>query len=198
MKDIRNLKKSFKVLAIDPSGYYKNKKATIGVAFCEWKEIGEHIIICKESLINLELSHFSIESEKDLETFYSYLETTLKTKGIDHVVIEDYILYGDKVGAQVWQQQPTSKTIGVIQHICNKYGVRNTLQIAAFVKRWSNKVLAWPTWGFLDKYKNTYKFNEYKTSDYKHAMDAFRHNFHFTLRENKMNQKKKIKEKVDL
>ncbi len=178
--------KDINVLAIDPSGYYKNKKATIGVAFCAWEKLGERNLITKKNLKQVSLSQFVIEKDLDLEAFYSYLDNTLATGTIDRVIIEDYILYEESMGAQVYQQQPTSKTIGVIEHLCNKHNVLSYLQTAALVKLWTNKVLASKEyWQFLVKEKNSYRLGEFKVSKNRHAMDAFRHNFYWTLGENK-------------
>ncbi len=173
------------VLAIDPSGYYKNKKATIGVSLCEWKDLGKGNIVSGSNLVKVKLLHYIIESEKDLEVFFKVLDETLKEGNIDRVVVEDYILYADKVGPQVWQQQPTSKTIGVIGYLCNQNNIPYNLQIPALAKRYSNKVLSGPLWGFLVKEKNSYMLRDFKTSQYRHAMDAFRHNFYWAFQQNK-------------
>ncbi len=177
--------KNINILAIDPSGYYKNKKATIGVALCRWKNIGKGNIVCSDNLVKVKLMHYVIENEKDLENFYTSLGDILKSGDIYKVVIEDYILYADKVGPQVWQQQPTSKTIGVISYLCNQNNVPYVLQIPALAKRWTNKVLSFPTWGFLIKEKNSFSLGDFKISKYRHAMDAFRHNFYWASKYNK-------------
>ncbi len=176
--------RSIKVLAIDPSGHYKNKKATIGVAFCEWENLGERNILSSKDLKNLTLKQHTIESESDLELFYSNLRLSLGSGQIDMVVIEDYILYEGKVGMQTWQQQPTSKTIGVIEHLCREYNIPSHLQTASLVKLWTNYVLAAPIWGYLNKKGNSYMIREFKVSQNRHAMDAFRHNFYWILGEN--------------
>ncbi len=167
------------ILSIDPSGFYKNKKATIGVAFSKW-EFKNRPFANHKNLKWVKLLQYKIEKESDLDTFYKSLKLLIKENKINDIVIEDYVLYQHSANAQMWQDQPTSQTIGAIKFIARQYKIPITMQRASEAKRFTNKILACPLWGFLEKKGNKFYIGEvHLTHNKRHSMDAFRHSIIF-------------------
>ncbi len=173
------LTKEFNILSIDPSGFYKHKKATIGVAFSKW-EFKNKPLANHKNLIWTKLLQYKIEKESDLDNFYKSLKLLIKENNIDDIIIEDYVLYQHSANSQMWQDQPTSQTIGAIKFIAREFKIPITMQRASEAKRFTNKIMSFHLWGFLTKKGNKYYLGEMHVNhSTRHSMDAFRHSIVF-------------------
>ncbi len=140
-----------------------------------------------KNLKSVKLTQMSAASNEALSEFYESFDNALKREKIDIVVIEDYILFADKVGPQLFQEQPTSQVIGAIKYIASQNGVSTKLQRSSEAKTYTNKVLNFPLWGFI---KDKKILNESITGK-RHAMDSFRHTVVFVQKIARKNFKKK-------
>ncbi len=177
--------KKITIIAIDPSGVYKNKKSTIGISKTVWKLNPDKRHMTVDNLISVSLNQMDSSTEDNLNIFYKTLETALQKEKVNHLIIEDYILYGDKVGPQLFQEQPTSQVIGAIKYIAMQNKTPTKLQRACEAKTYSNKVLEFPLWGYI---KNKHIL-DVSIRGKRHAMDAFRHTVVFVQKLARKNYK---------
>ena len=165
------------IIALDPSGAFKEGKGTTGYSVfhaAEDKFIDKGVIQargfdCAENywdkhLILLNKIIFSERGKKQHKA-----ENTI-------VVIEDYLLYAQKAQSQINSRFETSKLIGIIQHWCYKHGVDYCMQNASEVKnRWTDMILAHE--GYLHKKGQKWEVCE-------HTRDSMRHAVHFATFKN--------------
>lgn len=178
------------VLALDPSGAYDEGKGITGWVLMtgtgELMRTGDIDSIeysCAEEYWGAHIS--LLEEMKD-----KYDEDIV-------VVIEDYILYPDKSGAQTYSKMETSRLIGILQMQCYTLYLPYCFQRAVEVKsRWSNQVLTnqnvlkmlGPKKGFSIRTTQGWK----KIN--KHTLDAYRHAMHYITFKNYNKDKTESKE----
>lgn len=92
------------------------------------------------------------------------------------VVLEDYLLYGNKAQNQINSRMETPKLIGIIQYHCFIHGIPCYIEPASVVKtRWTNPILERK--GYIQATGNCYSVNGKKIS--RHCLDAIRHAVHY-------------------
>lgn len=153
-----------KILALDPSGNFKEGFGTTGIAV---REDDGSII-----LHDLKASDF-----KTPEAYWAQIiEYIIVDTNPDELVIEGYKLYGHKSKEQTNSELETPQLIGAIKYICHVYDIPLTIQFATEVKnRWSEDVLV--ANGTLEKKGSQYYFNGRPTNQ--HKRDALKHLLHF-------------------
>lgn len=165
------------ILSLDPSGAFNEGKGCTGWCVMECKADK----ITKSGNINA----------KDYEQMESYWQahTTLisnfrkKYKKRMIVVIEDYLLYGDKARNQINSRMETSKLIGVLQFFCFSHHIPYYMQTAGQVKnRWKDSILQHK--GYLKISKNKLTLPTGDIAD-RHCKDAVRHAVHYNTFKNK-------------
>ena len=152
------------ILAIDPSGNFKQGKGTTG-----WILGNVNKTEIKFGSIKAE----DYESEQEYWMAHTKLIELLKPS---YIVIEDYLLYANKAQAQINSRFETSKLIGIIEVYCYTNNIPITFQQARQVKkRWSEEILIHR--GMLQKANNHYYLNGTVINN--HARDALKHYMHF-------------------
>jgi len=92
------------------------------------------------------------------------------------VVIEDYLLYGDRAHAQINSRLETPQLIGIIKYESYKRGLYIYIQTALQVKiRWNNDILV--NKRIIKKKGRSYMIGDTLLSD--HIIDSIRHGFHY-------------------
>lgn len=170
--------KKFKyVLALDPSGNYKEGNGTTGWVLLTADEkllargwISAKDFNCREAYWNAHVELIRYNNKK-------YGKDLI-------VVLENYVLYRDRSQNQTNSELETPRLLGVIQWACWQLKQNYTLQLAANVKqRWSDDLLFREH--ILYKDRNVIKHTESNlTLNSKHERDAFRHGLHFILTRN--------------
>ncbi len=157
-----------KILAIDPSGSFEEGKGQTG-----W------VIIEDNKLIS-----FGIIKAKNFETKYGYWEahSELISNIIpDHVVMEQYRLYGSKAKSQINSEMETSKLLGYLEMNLHTLNIKHTLQSAVSAKsRFTDEILVYK--GYITKDGGgRYYVNGVNVAG--HVIDALRHALFFQLKE---------------
>ena len=175
------------ILAFDPSGSFKEGKGTTGWVLMDFKE----------NL--LERGYTPATDYKCPEEYWNGVLDVLRKyhrryEGDLIVVIEDYVLYRDRIGSQTNSQMETCRLIGVLLWYCWKIKQPYTLQLAASVKdRWSDELLLRE--GII--YKDGRNLRHTKSGlslGLIHTRDAFRHAQHYAVcRNNKTGYYKSFK-----
>lgn len=154
------------ILAIDPSGNFKEGKGTSGLCLLKDKEI--------DTLWDIQARDYV----KDVAYWHDHIYNIEKFHP-DFVVIEGYRLYnhrGMAAASQANSELETSQLIGAIKLKCYEYSIPLHIQFASEVKsRWSDDVLV--NTGTLERRGNRLYFNDRMTND--HQRDALRHALHF-------------------
>lgn len=155
-----------RILAIDPSGNFKEGKGTTGFALFK-----------KETPIAL----WAINSDRfdsDIE-YWAYLAHKIEYYFPDVVVMEGYRLYnhkGIKASTQSNSDLETPQLIGALKLKCYELKIPYVIQYASEVKqRWNNNVLV--NKGYLKEKNNRLYFEDMQTND--HVRDALRHGLHY-------------------
>lgn len=155
-----------KILAIDPSGNFKEGKGTSGVCDMENGE-AKHLTEIK-----------ALDFSSDVAYWNRHVEL-IKMILPDQVVIEGYRLYnhrGMAASSQANSELETPQLIGAIKLRCYQLQIPLHVQFASEVKsRWSDDVLV--NTGTLERRGNRLYFNDKMTND--HQRDALRHALHF-------------------
>jgi hypothetical protein len=159
-----------KLIALDPSGNFKEGKGTTGIC------IMEDGVVTR--LDDVDAKNF--ETALD---YWDYIITVLIIEKPDHVVFEGYRLYNHKGMAAKTQANSdleTPQLIGVLKYHCYTNQIPYTVQYAADVKtRWSEDVLV--RLGILElkgsDRKKLYYFNDKATVT--HHRDALKHALHY-------------------
>ncbi len=172
------------VLSLDPSGNYHEGKGTTGWAFSVTGLI-------KQSG-HISAIHFP-NKESFWEAQISLIQDYRKKCGPSFIVIiEDYLLYASKAESQINSRMETCKLIGALQVYCYQHNIPYCMQPASEVKtRWSNDILL--AEGII--YRNGHGYYLPATREHinRHAIDAIRHNTHFTSFKNNTEAQRKTK-----
>lgn len=172
------------VLSLDPSGNYHEGKGTTGWAFSISGSI-------KQS------GHISALQFPNKESFWeaqiSIIQSFRKKYGPSFiVVIEDYLLYANKAESQINSRMETCKLIGALQVFCYQHNIPYCMQPASEVKtRWSNEILL--AEGIIGRDRHGYYLPATHERINRHAIDAIRHNIHFTSFKNNAEAQRKTK-----
>lgn len=155
------------VLAMDPSGAYKEGLGTTGWCLLD-NETGK---VVKFGYIYA--GNFSCQ--------FQYWDAHIKL--IDglagyhpDVVIEDYLLYGERAEAQINSRLETPQLLGIIKYETYKRGLFIYIQTAMQVKtRWKDEILCHK--GLITQKGKSYYIKDTLVSD--HVRDALRHAVHY-------------------
>lgn len=155
-----------RILAIDPSGNFKEGRGTSGIALIEDGKI-------------LNLNEIRAKDFKCAEEYWNFHLNLIHDIKHDYLVIEGYRLYnhaGNKASNQTNSILETPQLIGVLRHYCYIHMKPLTIQYASDVKnRWSEKILV--AKGYLEQKGNRYYWNGKPTNQ--HQRDALKHALHF-------------------
>ena len=92
------------------------------------------------------------------------------------IVMEDYLLYGNRATNQINSRLETPQLIGMIKYEAYKRGLKVAVQTALQVKiRWNDDILIKK--GFINKKGNKYRIGSVTVSD--HVRDSIRHGVHY-------------------
>ena len=155
------------VLALDPSGAYKEGYGTTG-----W---------CLLDLKTSKIMKFGYISASNYSAQFQYWDAHIAL--IDSlagyhpdIVVEDYLLYGDRANAQINSRLETPQLLGIIKYETYKRGMFVYIQTALQVKvRWSDEVLVRK--GIIREEAGSYFIGTTRLSN--HIRDAIRHAFHY-------------------
>lgn len=155
------------ILAIDVSGNFKEGKGTSG--FC-------YMIDGKPQ----ELFELKAKEYHSAESYWEAHIRFIKSKNIDHIVMEGYRLYNHKgmsASAQANSELETPQLIGAIKLWCYMDVTPLAIQFAPEVKqRWKENVLVAKKI-LEERPGGRYYFNGKATND--HKRDALKHALHF-------------------
>lgn len=156
-----------RVLSLDPSGSFKEGKGQTGWVLMDGETITFGIIKAK----TYETKHEYWEAHTDLIA-------SLKP---EHVVMEQYRLYGSKAKSQINSEMETSKLLGYLEMYLYTTQTSHTLQSAISAKsRFTDDILIYK--GYITKDKNgRYYINGVNVAG--HIIDAMRHILFFQLKE---------------
>lgn len=153
-----------RILAIDPSGNFKQGKGTTG-----WVIGDENRKIYSYGALKAD----DFQNERDYWIAHTKLIDMLKPNAI---VIEDYLLYANKAKAQINSRFETSKLIGIIEVYCYTKHIPIHFQQAREVKkRWDEKILVHRN--MLQHINTHYYLNGSIVNN--HIRDALKHYMHF-------------------
>lgn len=169
------------ILAFDPSGSFYEGKGTTGWCIME-----------AEANKITKIGNISADKYKQVEAYWQAHITLIqelkqKYKNRMTVVIEDYLLYGDKASTQINSRMETSKIIGIIQYHCFLQQIPYSMQTAGQVKnRWKDFILQHK--GYLKLHKKKLILPSTKEQIDKHCKDAIRHAVHFNTFKNNLQE----------
>lgn len=155
------------VLALDPSGSYQEGLGTTG-----W---------CLMDLSTDKIVKFGSIYAGDFSCQFQYWDAHIKlidslTGYYPDVVIEDYLLYGDRADAQINSRLETPQLIGILKYECYARGLFIYIQTAMQVKtRWRDDILVHKH--YIQKQDNSYYMNGTLLSN--HIKDSVRHAVHY-------------------
>lgn len=164
---MKQLFKDRYVLALDPSGSYKEGQGTTGWVLLD-QETGKILKFGTIKAIDYSCQFKYWDAHVQLiDQFAGYHPT---------VVIEDYMLYGTEARAQINSRLETPQLLGILKYETYKRGMLIYIQTAAQVKvRWTDEILAYK--GYLRKEGIHYNINGVPVVS--HTKDAIRHAIHF-------------------
>jgi hypothetical protein len=159
-----------KLIALDPSGNFKEGKGTTGICILEDGNVTR--------LDDVKASNFSSALE-----YWDYIIMVLYIEKPDILVFEGYKLYNHKgmsAKTQANSELETPQLIGVLKYWCYFNAVPFVVQYASDVKtRWSEDVLV--RLGYLTEKKTgrgtSYYWNDQLTVT--HHRDALKHALHY-------------------
>lgn len=157
------------MLALDPSGNYKEGKGITG-----W---------CLFDIETMKIIRVGTLEAKDYTEQYQYWDAHVDL--IDSlagfkpdVVVEDYLLYSNRAQNQINSRLETPQLLGIIKYENYKRSIYTHVQTAQSVKtRWSDPVLMRK--GYIEKVGNSYKLKGYDKVLPTHIKDAIRHALHY-------------------
>lgn len=164
------------VLALDPSGNYKEGQGITG--WCLFDNETDKII------------KFGVIKASDYSCQFQYWDAHVKLiDGLSgfhpDIVIEDYLLYGNRAENQINSRLETPQLIGIIKYESYKRGLFIYIQTAMQVKtRWSDDLLARK--GYMVKKGNRYELGG--TILVSHIKDSIRHAVHYKTYNTKYNK----------
>lgn len=152
------------VLALDPSGAYMEGSGTTG-----W---------CLFDIETDKIVKFGVIKASKYSCQFQYWDAHIKL--IDSlagyhpdVVMEDYLLYGQKATAQINSRLETPQLIGIIKYECYKRGLFIYIQTAMQVKtRWNDSILVHK--GYITEQEGG-KYSIGTTILVDHIRDSIRH-----------------------
>lgn len=164
------------VLAIDPSGNYKEGQGTTGWCLFDQQEN--------------KIAKFGTIKAEDYSCQFQYWNAHVAL--IDSlagfkpdVVIEDYLLYSNRAEAQTNSRLETPQLLGIIKYESYIRGLYIYMQTAMQVKtRWNNQILVKK--GYLNKKGNRYYVGSVLVVD--HIQDSIRHAVHYKTYNSKYNR----------
>lgn len=167
------------ILALDPSGSYKEGKGTTG-----WCILNDNNQILEQGAI-------SATDYSTCQLYWKEHERLIKRfkkqypNGV--VVFEDYLLYANKAKQQINSRMETPQLLGILKYIMDIEHIPYVIQGAYEVKRrWSESILVWK--GILVQRNRHYYIcnvnNTYALVN-QHTRDAIKHAVHFNTFKNK-------------
>lgn len=166
------------VLSFDPSGEFTRGKGTTG-----W---------CIMDCLTTEVLQIGTISARDFDEKYAYWDEHIqlirrmyKQYGSKlGVTVEDYILYKQRVDAQINSNFETCRVIGIIEHYCWSNMINCNLRFAVAAKtRWTDEILEHK--GIIKPCLGGYIVDCAKDHLLAtHELDAIRHAAHYTAFEN--------------
>lgn len=155
------------VLALDPSGSYKEGKGHTGWCLLDQK--------------TNKIMKFGVIEAKNYKCQFHYWDAHITL--IDSlagykpdIVMEDYLLYGERATNQINSRLETPQLIGIIKYEAFKRGIFVYIQTAMQVKtRWPDDLLVHK--GYIQKKGRTYYMNNVPLVS--HIKDAVRHAAHY-------------------
>lgn len=155
------------VLAIDPSGSYKEGLGTTG--WCLYDI--ETDKICKFGFI------YAGNYTCQFQYWNAHIDLIDSLAGFKpDIVIEDYLLYGERADNQINSRLETPQLLGIIKYETYKRGLFIYIQTALQVKtRWNDNILEHK--GYITKKGSSYYIGETLLSD--HIRDSIRHAIHY-------------------
>lgn len=160
------------ILAIDPSGSFKEGKGTTGFAIMK-KDSKGRIKILDHFIV--QAAHYNRRSAYWEAVLYE-IKCFMQKYRNGGLVIENFRLYATHAKAQVNHEMETCRLLGIIEMYCIEHEVPYYFQMANQVKaRWSDEVLVHKN--ILTKYKNAFYVDDYLVNE--HARDAIRHGVHY-------------------
>lgn len=172
--------KSYKhILALDPSGNWREGKGTTG--FCLLTVNSKHKEVHAISAMDYD------RPEAYWDAHIKYIDSIRKNRKSLILVIEDYLLYASKASNQINSRMETPKLIGILQHYCYANNIPYCIEPASAVKtRWTNDILAYKK--FIERKNNAWYMGATRLS--KHHLDAVRHAVHYMTFLNGKEEKK--------
>lgn len=163
-----------KILAIDPSGNFKEGKGKTGFAFLFLDEVDGHSI------------NFGTIDARNYDTRVDYwfdVALLISMEKPDILIIEDYRLYntsGTSASVQSFSQLETPRLLGVLEQTAQFNHIKEVVwQMANVTKPYSDDKLI--RLGILEKTKNRYYFRDKPVND--HERSALRHLLRYTDKE---------------
>jgi hypothetical protein len=158
------------IIALDPSGNFKEGKGTTGI-FHAWSTGEIHKVA--------ELKASDYDSAEDYwEAHIRLLGSVFEVAGDLEVVMEGFKLYGHKSKQQTNSEFETPMLIGVIRYWCHISGVPLKIQFASDVKtRWSDSVLE--AKGIIEIRNGKRYLVATGQALNNHKTDALRHGMHY-------------------
>lgn len=157
------------IIAIDPSGAFYEGQGTTG--------------ICVFNTVDKYVQHSQTIAALKYEAAYSYwnahisvLEDLLKKYPKAAVVVEDYILYGEKAMEQVNSRMETCQLLGVLKYHLSRNRIPHRIETASTVMgRWTNDILEYK--GYIKKKGRSF-VDARGNKLCRHELDAVRHAVH--------------------
>lgn len=177
------------VLALDPSGNFREGKGTTGWVLMQLPEK----LVARGCI--------KAEEYNTQEEYWDAHLNLLKYNFKRHnkhlvVVIEDYILYENRAYDQINSQLETCRLIGILQWFCWKHNQKYVIETAAQVKtRWSDYILSERGIIFTIKNKQVHAQSGLELNN--HTRDALRHALHFIYCKNNQEKPKRKKQKIN-
>jgi hypothetical protein len=160
------------IIALDPSGNFKEGKGTTGI--CQIWNDGKI-----QKVDEIKADHYK-NAEAYWHAHLDYIEYFVHQTDVE-VVMEGFRLYGHKSKEQTNSEFETPMLIGLIRHYCWINEIPLTIQFAAEVKtRWSDKILQ-NSEIIYNKGNSRYlvatdqPLNNHKTDAVRHALHYFRY-----------------------
>ena len=172
------------ILALDPSGSFHEGNGTTG--WC---------LLDADTSTILDYGNIDAEHFKDMEAYWDeHLKLIFDMRTDDTiVVIEDYILYAEKMDSQINSRMETPKLIGIIQHYCWLNGIPYFMQLASEVKnRWNNEILEHKQIIYTRNNRRYVDANCKKPIN-RHCIDSIRHAIHYNTFRNKKDGKHNVR-----
>ena len=155
------------VLAIDPSGSFVEGQGTTG-----W---------CLVDLSTRKIMKFGVIQASNFSCQFQYWDAHINlidslTGYHPDIVVEDYLLYGERAKNQINSRLETPQLLGIIKYEAYKRGLFIYTQTAMQVKtRWTDEILAKKQ--LFKQQGASYYIGETRLSD--HIRDSIRHAVHF-------------------